>query len=205
MRCRRRSSIRIYVWFDRATEKLFRSVQLPLAELRRQFQIVGMPLLESRDEYQNACLHGAELQLESRVESWSGRTFTVQHRVTHADGRPALCGWSGRGRRRRARRRAGHRAGGNHARLGECETRSSHNAVPRRIVTACWRRIFRRGGAGGAGAGGSADLAGAAARTQRPRAGARRRARRADRRGVRGGACAWGAQPAARPDRRADP
>jgi 4-hydroxybenzoyl-CoA thioesterase len=85
-----------YVWFDRATEKLFRSVQLPLAELRRQFQIVGMPLLESRAEYRNACLHGAELQLESRVESWSGRTFTVQHRVTHADGRPALCGWEKR-------------------------------------------------------------------------------------------------------------
>lgn len=85
-----------YVWFDRATERLFGTAQWSLAELRRRFGIVGMPLLESRAEYQNACLHGAELQLESRLEAWAGKTFTVRHRVTHADGRPALCGWEKR-------------------------------------------------------------------------------------------------------------
>jgi len=85
-----------YVWFDRATERLFGAAQWSLAELRRRFGIVGMPLLESRAEYQNACLHGAELRLQSRVADWSGKTFTVVHRVTHADGRPALQGWEKR-------------------------------------------------------------------------------------------------------------
>ena len=85
-----------YVWFDRATEKLFRSVQFPQAELRRRFQIVGMPLLGSGAEYQNACLHGAPLQMETWVEAWSGKTFLVNHRVMHADGRPALHGWEKR-------------------------------------------------------------------------------------------------------------
>lgn len=81
-----------YVWFDRATEKLFRAAHWSIPELRRRFEIVGMPLLESGAEFQNACLLGAELTIESWVESWSGKPFTVRHRVQHADGRPALEG-----------------------------------------------------------------------------------------------------------------
>jgi len=81
-----------YLWFDRATEKLFRANRLSFAELARDFGIVGMPLLESGAEYQNACLHGAELTMESWVDDWSGKTFTVRHRITHRDGRPALSG-----------------------------------------------------------------------------------------------------------------
>jgi len=37
-------------------------------------------------------LHGAELTVESWVDEWAGKTFTVRHRVTHRDGRPALSG-----------------------------------------------------------------------------------------------------------------
>ena len=81
-----------YVWFDRGTEKLFRANRLSFAELARDFGIAGMPLLESGAEYQNACLHGAELTIESWVDEWAGKTFTVRHRITHRDGRPALSG-----------------------------------------------------------------------------------------------------------------
>jgi len=85
-----------YVWFDRATEKLFKANGLNFAELAEGFNIVGMPLLETSAKYENACLHGAELKIESWIEAWEGKTFVVRHDVTHADGRPALSGFEKR-------------------------------------------------------------------------------------------------------------
>ena len=85
-----------YIWFDRSTEKLFKANELAFADLQRRFAIVGMPLLQTNAEYANACLHGAELTLETWVDEWAGKTFTVRHQVTHADGRPALAGFEKR-------------------------------------------------------------------------------------------------------------
>jgi 4-hydroxybenzoyl-CoA thioesterase len=85
-----------YIWFDRSTEKLFKANGLSFADLQRKFAIIGMPLLQTHADYRNACLHGAELTIESRVDEWSGRAFTVGHTVTHADGRPALSGYEKR-------------------------------------------------------------------------------------------------------------
>ena len=85
-----------YTWFDQGTERLFRANRLSYAELRRDFGVVGMPLLETGAKYENACRLGDELELHSQVGEWAGRTFVVRHRVLHADGRPALEGFERR-------------------------------------------------------------------------------------------------------------
>ncbi len=85
-----------YTWFDQGTERLFKANRLSYAELRRYFGVVGMPLLETGARYENACKLGDEIELRSWVEEWAGRTFLVKHRVTHADGRPALEGFERR-------------------------------------------------------------------------------------------------------------
>ena len=85
-----------YTWFDQGTERLFRANRLSYAELRRDFGVVGMPLLETGAKYENACRLGDELELHSQVDEWAGRTFVVRHRVLHADGRPALEGFERR-------------------------------------------------------------------------------------------------------------
>ncbi len=85
-----------YMWFDQATERLFSANGLSYAELKRDFDSPGMPLLETGAKYANASKLGDTLTLESRVESWDGKTFVVKHTLTHADGRPALEGFEKR-------------------------------------------------------------------------------------------------------------
>ena len=85
-----------YVWFDQATEKMFRKAGFTYGVIQEKFGILGMPLLETGAQYENACRHGDELVLESRAEDFSGKTFTVRHTLTHADGRPALSGFEKR-------------------------------------------------------------------------------------------------------------
>jgi 4-hydroxybenzoyl-CoA thioesterase len=85
-----------YAWFDQGTERLFRANRLSYAELKRDFGVVGMPLLETGARYENACKLGDELEMQSWVDEWAGRTFVVRHRILHADGRPALEGFERR-------------------------------------------------------------------------------------------------------------
>src|SRR5262249_50757020 len=85
-----------YMWFDQGTERLFKANRLSYPELRRDFGVVGMPLLETGARYENACRLGDELELHSWVDEWAGRTFLVRHRVQHADGRAALTGFERR-------------------------------------------------------------------------------------------------------------
>ena len=85
-----------YQWFDQATERLFRANGLGYADLRRLFGVVGMPLLETGASYQNACRLGDELTLTTAVDEFAAKTFLVRHRITHADGRPALEGFERR-------------------------------------------------------------------------------------------------------------
>lgn len=85
-----------YVWFDRATEKLFKANDLGFSALADKFGIIGMPLLETNATYENACLHDDELTIESWVDEWQGKTFTVRHSIVHRDGRPALSGFEKR-------------------------------------------------------------------------------------------------------------
>jgi 4-hydroxybenzoyl-CoA thioesterase len=85
-----------YVWFDQGTERLFRANGLSYAELRRDFGVIGMPLVETGARYENACRLGDEVEIESWVEEWARRTFLVKHRVRHVDGRLALEGFERR-------------------------------------------------------------------------------------------------------------
>ncbi len=85
-----------YMLFDQASERLFSANGLSYAELKRDFDAPGLPLLETGAKYANACRLGDELAIESWVESWDGKTFVVKHKLTHADGRPALEGFERR-------------------------------------------------------------------------------------------------------------
>ena len=85
-----------YTWFDQSTERLFTANRLSYAELRRDFGVVGMPLLETGARYEHACRLGETVELHSWVDEWAGRSFVVRHRIRHADGRIALEGFERR-------------------------------------------------------------------------------------------------------------
>lgn len=100
-----------YILFDQATERLFSANRLSYAELARDFDSPGMPLLETGSKYSAASRLGDTLAIESWVDSWDGKTFVVKHKLTHADGRPALEGFEKRvWVKRDATRPAGFRA-----------------------------------------------------------------------------------------------
>ena len=85
-----------YMWFDQATERLFKANALGYADLEREFGVTGMPLLETGTTYRNACKLGDEVELKSWVDEWAERTFRVAHQLSHIDGRPALVGFERR-------------------------------------------------------------------------------------------------------------
>ena len=85
-----------YTWFDQATERLFSANALSYPEMERDFGVSGMPLLETGATFRNACRLGNRLTMASHVSEWGGKTFTVRHALTHADGRPALEGFEKR-------------------------------------------------------------------------------------------------------------
>lgn len=85
-----------YVWFDQATERLFKANALSYPELEREFGVTGMPLLETGARYREKCALGDRLEMTSWVDEWKERTFLVRHGITHADGRTALDGFERR-------------------------------------------------------------------------------------------------------------
>lgn len=87
---------RFYEWFDQSTERLFTANRLSYAELDRDFDSSGMPLVETGAKYFNASRLGDVLSTESWVDEWSGKTFLMKHKFTHSDGRPALEGFERR-------------------------------------------------------------------------------------------------------------
>ncbi len=85
-----------YTWFDQSTEELFRENKLSYAELKRDFGVVGMPLVESGAKYLNACLIGDRLVISTWVDEWARKTSLVKHQIAHADGRVAVEGFERR-------------------------------------------------------------------------------------------------------------
>ena len=85
-----------YAWFDESTESLFGNNKLSYAELRRDFEVIGMPLVESGAKYLNACRLGDELEISTWIEEWARKTVLVKHRIVHADGRVAVEGFERR-------------------------------------------------------------------------------------------------------------
>ncbi len=80
-----------YRWFDDATHALFRSVGLDIGALYAQYDIAGMPLMESSARYLSPSAFGDILEIESGVSSWQRKAFVISHTVTN-NGRPAVQG-----------------------------------------------------------------------------------------------------------------
>lgn len=85
-----------YTWFDQGTERLFAKNRLSYADLKREFNVVGMPLVETGAKYLNACRLGDELEISSWVDEWARKTLLVRHQITHDDGRVAVEGFERR-------------------------------------------------------------------------------------------------------------
>jgi 4-hydroxybenzoyl-CoA thioesterase len=79
---------RYFIWFDQSTENLFRAAGLKWEEMHDLFEggFAGVPLLGASADFKTASKMGDDIEIESWVNEWKDKTFTVEHRV-HNRGR----------------------------------------------------------------------------------------------------------------------
>ena len=78
-----------YQWFDRGAERLFRSVDLHWekmigADMEGEL-FAGVPLVETSARFLFPCRFGDVVEVESWIDEWAGRTFTMRHNVHNKD------------------------------------------------------------------------------------------------------------------------
>ena len=84
---------RYFVWFDQSTENLFRAAGLYWEKMfdPREGGFAGVPLLGASADFKSASKMGDDIEVESWIDDWQEKTFTVQHRV-HNSGRVSVEG-----------------------------------------------------------------------------------------------------------------
>jgi len=81
--------------FDAATGELFARTGLSAADMRREYDIIGMPLVEQGAKFLLPCRFDDEVTIESEAGDWGRASFTVRHRITR-DGELAVEGFEKR-------------------------------------------------------------------------------------------------------------
>ena len=91
---------RFFEWFDACTAGLFAAAGMPKHEMVKTFDIVGIPLVETRARFVIPSKFGDEVLIESTVAEFRRSSFDVRHRLLNG-GRLAVEGfetrvWAGR-------------------------------------------------------------------------------------------------------------
>jgi len=85
-----------YIWFDQATERLFKANGLGYPDMDSDLGITGIPLVENGTTYRSPCKLGDTVVMKSWVDEWKGRTFLVRHVIAHDNGDAGLEGFERR-------------------------------------------------------------------------------------------------------------
>lgn len=83
-----------FIWFDEATAALVEKAGLS-QRIMAEAAGVGIPLVDARASFIIPASHGDELAIESFVERWGNKSFTVRHRI-YKDGALAAEGYETR-------------------------------------------------------------------------------------------------------------
>jgi 4-hydroxybenzoyl-CoA thioesterase len=88
---------RYFEWFDAATAALFaRALGMTKAAMVRRYDIVGIPLVDTRATFLVPCAYGDEVRIESTVAEFRRSSFDVRHRLLRDDGTLAVEGFETR-------------------------------------------------------------------------------------------------------------
>jgi len=74
-----------YRWMDAATWELFAAHGLGPDILQSRYGVFGTPLVETGATYLSPARAGDRIEIESRVESWSRKSFRVSHVIRIGD------------------------------------------------------------------------------------------------------------------------
>ena len=88
---------RFFEWFDAASAALFsRALGMTKAEMVKRYDIVGIPLVDTRASFRVPCAYGDEVRIESTVAEFRRTSFDVRHRLLREDGTLSVEGFETR-------------------------------------------------------------------------------------------------------------
>jgi len=90
---------RYFAMFDASTHALFEAAGWKKVDLRREFDMVGFPMVDTRARFLVPSSYGDDVVIETQVAAFRNSSFDVEHRVYKAtpDGEVlALEGWETR-------------------------------------------------------------------------------------------------------------
>jgi 4-hydroxybenzoyl-CoA thioesterase len=77
--------------FDSATHHLMEQAGKPIPGMIREYEIIGLPIVDTHAAFKLPCTWGDELEVESFIGEWRRKTFTVNHTIWK-DGEAAVEG-----------------------------------------------------------------------------------------------------------------
>jgi 4-hydroxybenzoyl-CoA thioesterase len=72
---------RYFAFFDNCTSALFEAAGLPKHEMLRHYQILGIPMVDTRARFLAPSRFGDDVEVESCITEWRRSSFDVQHRL----------------------------------------------------------------------------------------------------------------------------
>lgn len=72
---------RYFAYFDNCTAALFEAAGLPKHEMLRHYEIVGIPMVDTRARFLAPSRFGDDVEVESGITSWRRSSFDVQHKL----------------------------------------------------------------------------------------------------------------------------
>lgn len=71
--------------FDTSTHNLMEQAGYPLPDIFRDYEIMGMPIVDAQASFRTPCTWGDRLEVESRVSEWRNKSFVISHTVWKDD------------------------------------------------------------------------------------------------------------------------
>lgn len=68
-------------WFDTGTHRMLEAAGIPAAELPDRFGALNVPLVDAHAAFKAPCPWRTEIEIESTISEWRGRTFVVSHAI----------------------------------------------------------------------------------------------------------------------------
>ena len=76
---------RYFAYFDNCTSALFEAAGLPKRQMLKWYDIVGIPMVDTRARFLAPSKFGDDIVVESRISEWRRSSFDVEHKVFKGD------------------------------------------------------------------------------------------------------------------------
>lgn len=73
-------------WFDTASREFFTACGVPSwRDTERDSGLIGTPLVDAQASFRNPATYGEDIEIESWVDRWSGKSFVMRHVARRGD------------------------------------------------------------------------------------------------------------------------